>query len=335
MNARPSLVVVPLVLAALAGCGGGGGDDFHYFDAKPYKTPACNGAGDSRLAFRRELNLFTNRNSDVPPYSQALQRYYHRHGLTFFSEHEVTTVPQSYAIDSNDSDLEAALIKQFPGVNLDDKTLQTRDPELYQSILSAAVNFMFHPLLEFVRAHSAAGTGVTNMVVVPSVVRPGGQDVAAGDVAGLAISPALLTELTAEGEPGAEIWKSIALPKDFSPVMFLDGKVLAVVSSVAPDLVDLVVAHEFGHTGGLVHRMEDHNLMFPYVDPDASSCTDSLDPDQIETMRGTFGLGQPLRVREAPAAPARPSAAISFEDLRALRHGDRAALRRLLQPFVN
>jgi hypothetical protein len=332
MNARAHSLAIVVLLATLAGCGGD--HDFHYFDTKPYKTAACNARGDDRLAFRREINLFTNRNSDVPPYSQALQRYYRRHGLTFFSQQEVTTVPQSYALDSSDTALEAALKKQFPGVNLDDMSLETKDPALYKQIVTAAVNFMFRPVVEFVRAHSAGGPGVTNMVVVPSVVRPGGQEVAAGDVAGLAISPALIAELAADGQPGAEVWQSIALPKEFSPVMFLDGQVLAEVASVAPDLVDLVVAHEFGHTGGLVHRMEDHNLMFPFVDPSVSLCSDSLDPDQIETMRGTFGLGKALRLRE-PASARPAQSAITPEDLRALRHGDRAALRRLLEPFVN
>ena len=64
MNARAHSLAIVVLLATLAGCGGD--HDFHYFDTKPYKTAACNARGDDRLAFRREINLFTNRNSDVP-----------------------------------------------------------------------------------------------------------------------------------------------------------------------------------------------------------------------------------------------------------------------------
>src|SRR4029453_10928848 len=113
----------------------------------------------------------------------------------------------------------------------------------------------------------AAGTQITNLVLVPQILRPGGADLApsGGEVAGLAISPALLRRFDAMDIAEGAAWKALDLPADFTPMMFLDGKVLGEILSGAPVLVDLVAAHEFGHTGGLIHRQESHNLMLPGV----------------------------------------------------------------------
>lgn len=324
------------LLSLLSGCGGDDGFD-HYFAAGPYKNDACNIA-DGRLATRREVRIFTN-GIDAPEFGRSLQRYYRRHGLTFFSTQAVQTIDQKYALDTDEIDLSRALMKEFPGVDLNDTTLETRDPVLYEKIVTAALNFMFRPVLEFARAH-AAGTGITNLVLLPQIPRPGGGGLglSGGEIAGLAISPALLQRFQGMDIPEGAAWKTIDLPADFTPMMFLDGTLLGQLMSADPDMVDLVAAHEFGHTGALVHRSESHNLMLPAVRLGESTCADSLADDQIDTMRDTLGITSkstaPLRVRDEGAGQAL-STLLSGRQLSAILRGDRAAMGDLIRKFAH
>src|SRR5688500_6272844 len=124
-------------VALLAGCGGD--DDFdHYFSASPYKTDVCNLA-DDRLATRREVRIFTN-GIDAPTFGRALQRYYRRHVLVFFSTQAIQTIDQKYALDTDEIELERWLAKEFPGVNPNDPTLEMRDPVLYEKVVKAVLN---------------------------------------------------------------------------------------------------------------------------------------------------------------------------------------------------
>jgi hypothetical protein len=327
--------VIVLVALAAAGCGEGEDTGFdHYFAVRPYPTAACNVA-DRRLATTREVHLFTFGNADVPPYSRSLQRYYRRHGLQFFSQDPVRQIAQPYVLDTDGILLDMALAREFPGVDLNDAAAVMRDPALYERVVKFTMNFIFRPVIEFARANGHTGVGVTNLVVVPDIVRPGGGDLLApgAEVVGLAVSPALIEVFAQQNLDEGMAWRSIDLPADFTPMMFLDGKVLGNLMSGAPDLADLVAAHEFGHTGALVHRTEDHNLMLPAVMPGVSACTDSLDDDQVETMRKTFALGPPAALTLAPP-PLAPARILPPSDLSALRHNDPRAFARLLRPLL-
>jgi hypothetical protein len=334
-------VLLFLLSVAAAGCGGDDGTGFdHYFATKPYKNAACNDA-DARLALRREVHLFTHdRNTDVPPFSRALQRYYRRHGLAFFSNQEVTETEQTYALDTDPVGLREVLTREFPGVNLDDEAALKSDPVLYQRIAKSTMNFMFRPLIEFARTHSVAAD-VTNLVILPQILRPNTVGFTGGDVLGLAISPTLLRVFAGQDLPEAAAWQVLDLPQEFTPMMFLDGRLLGRLLSGAPDLVDLVAAHEFGHTGGLVHRTEEHNLMLPAVQLGVSACSDSLDDDQITTMQMTFGLaGKPTTrqaARRIDPGEATPGlhALLPPDQLPALLRGDPDALARLVKHFAN
>jgi hypothetical protein len=322
------LPAAALALALLSGCGGGDDNLDHYFAASPYRDAECN-ILDGRLTTRREVRLFTN-GIDAPAFGRALQRYYRRYGLSFYSVQPVQVTDQKYALDTDEIELSRALAKDFPGVDLNDPALETKDPVLYEKLVKAVLNYMFRPVLEFARAHPA-GTEVTNLVLLPHLPRPGGGSLfpPGGEVAGLAISPALIQRFQGQDIPEGAAWKNLDLPPDFTPMMFLDGTVLGKVMSADPDLVDLVAAHEFGHTGGLIHREVAHNLMFPAAKLGESKCSDSLDDDQIDSMRATLGitakLPAPLRVKEEGPLP-ELRGLLPSRQLSAILHGDRTAL---------
>jgi hypothetical protein len=339
MRCVTRLCIAMTLAAWLAGCDGNDPDSGfdHYFAARGYTEAACN-VPDPRLKGRREVRIFTQ-GVDAPIFTRPLQRYYLRYGLTFFSTQAVQVVDQKYALDTDEYELNKALEKQFPGVDLNDMSLMMKDPALYQQIVKAVMNFMFRPLIEFARKH-AAGTQVTNLVLVPQILRPGGADLSptGGEVAGLAISPALLQRFQGADIPEGAAWKELDLPADFTPMMFLDGKLLGQILSGAPVLVDLVAAHEFGHTGGLVHRQEPHNLMLPGVAPGVNTCRDSLDDDQIDTMRESLGLAvtAPLVVKGERADPrAQLQQVLPPAELGAILHGDRATLIRFVRRLAN
>ena len=187
-----------------------------------------------------------------------------------------------------------ALMAAFPGVDFSDEAAVMSDPVLWPQVLTFIANFMLKPMVDFANTHSEAGGAATNLIVVPQMERPGGEPI--GDpgtsLAGLAISPALLAEFARTMPDEAEIWAGVNLPANFTPMMALGNNVLKRAGSIDPQLRDLVVSHEFGHTGALIHSLEPRNLMFQGVAPGMNDCTDSLDDAQLALMRATYGLGR-------------------------------------------
>ena len=98
----------------------------------------------------------------------------------------------------------------FPGVDLNDDAALMSDPVLCNQIVTFVANFMLKPMVDFANTHSDLGGGVTNLIVVGQLERPGGSPI--GDpgtsLAGLAISPALLTEFARTMPDEAEIWRA-------------------------------------------------------------------------------------------------------------------------------
>lgn len=215
------------------------------------------------------------------------------------------------------------------------------DPVLWQQVLDATVNFLLRPMIDFARTQGMVGTGVTNLVVIPQIERPGGERLTpvGQEIAGMAVSPALLSVFASDDTPEGQIWKGVRLPGDFTPMMFLGSNVLRGLAAAHSDLRDIVVAHEFGHTNALVHREGNHNLMNPGVAPGQNDCRDSLADDQIATMRTNLGLadsGQALLADPGRNPQINLVARHRFtpEDLRDLLRGDRGAMRRLLAPLL-
>jgi hypothetical protein len=327
-----------------AGCGGTDGppDLAAYFVAQPYANPACNSV-DERLAGQREMRLYLNGAVDLPSITQGLARYYQRHGLAFFTTAPPQGTTMAYALDTNNTALVVALRAAFPGVDFNNGAAVMSDPVLWPQVVTFITNFMLKPMVDFANTHSEAGGAVTNLIVVPEMERPGGEPI--GDpgtsLAGLAISPALLAEFARTMPDEAEIWAGVNLPANFTPMMALGSNVLKRAGSVDPQLRDLVVSHEFGHTGALIHSLEPRNLMFQGVTPGLNDCTDSLDDAQLALMRATYGLGGAAAssallakrpaVAPGPARPSRPLSSFTPDSLRAMLAGDRRATRSFVE----
>jgi hypothetical protein len=342
----PALVFAStLFVISTLGCGGSDGplELTAYFDTRPYSNPACN-VVDQRLAGQREMRLFVNGGVDLPSVTRGLARYYSRHSLSFFTAEVPRATTMAYALDTDVDALSVQLVAAFPGVDFNNEPALMADPVLWNAILSFATNFLLRPMVEFANQHGDAGTGVTNLVVIRDLERPGQEPL--GDpgtsLAGAAISPALLAEFARSMPEEGAFWQGVNLPPNFTPMMVLSHEVLQRVNSRAPDLRDLITAHEFGHTGALTHTMVARNLMFPSVAVGLNDCTDSLDDTQLATMRATLGLttttasGALLANRAAAgpapaAAPAQARRSFTPDRLRAMLAGDRQALRSFVE----
>jgi len=320
------------------GCGSDASDDLdRYFRVDPYPNAACNKV-DQRLAGRRQVRLFFNGVVSVEPVAHGLANYYHRHSLSFFTDAEPRATTMAYALDTDMDALMRAATANFPGVDLNNDAAFMADPALYDRLRTFAANFILKPMVDFAAAHSEAAGAITNVIVVPQLERPGVEKVLSDStksLAGLAISPALLAIFAGSQSEESKIWQGVQLPSAFSPMMVLGDDVLTNARASAPELQDLVVAHEFGHTGALTHTMVERNLMYPVVRRNIDDCTDSLDDSQLTTVSANYGLGPaartaPLVQRVDAALPAGPSRILpSFapDRMRALLAGDRQALR--------
>jgi hypothetical protein len=248
----------------------------------------------------------------------------------------------TYALDTDMNALVSAATANFPGVDLNDDAALMADPALHDRLVTFAANFVLRPMVDFASSHSHAAGAVTNLILVPQLERPGGEKLSPDStksLAGLAISPALLAVFASFQSEEAKIWQGVQLPSAFSPMMVLGDDVLTRARAVDPALDDLVVAHEFGHTGALTHTMVARNLMYPSVSPNVDDCTDSLDDTQLATLSANYGVGPAARVAqlvqraEGPLSPLPPPALRSFtpDRLRALFAGDRQALRSFVE----
>ncbi len=345
-SSRFLAVIVVVVGVSGFGCDGSDGAEGPpaleaYFAPQPYANAACN-AVDQRLAGERHMRLYVNGGGSVKPIAQGLANYYHRHSLSFFTDQQPQATTMTYALDTDEDALMVALREQFPGVDFEDEAALEADPELLARLYAAAGNFGFRPVIEFLKAHSDGGAAVTNLIVVPQVENPDGTDDDPDHTtAGIAVSPALLAEFARETSPEAQAWLGIDLPANFSPIMVMGNDVLKRVSGIKPELDDLITAHEFGHTGGLVHTMVERNLMYPSTGP-INDCTDGLDDQQLAIMSASYGLGPgaaPLASRVSALSGsdpsqrdlARPVSSFPRERRRSLLKGERGSLRSFLQ----
>jgi len=332
----------------VVGCGDDPPDLSVYFKAKPYANPACNSV-DQRLAGEREMHLFFNGSVALAETTQGLASYYARHSLSFFTNTAPQATTMSYALDTDMITLALALTKQFPGVDFSDEAaLMAMDPVLYNQVVVFVANFVLRPMVEFTKAHSDGGITVTNLLVIPNLERPGGASIGGPGMtlAGLSISPALLGQFAISMPSEAQIWQGVDVPAAFTPIMVLGDTVLKQGRSFDPVLDDIVTAHEFGHSGALIHSAVPRNLMYPSATPGLDDCTDGLDDAQLTLMASTLGVGTSaargalLAGAGGPTAapsgsPSRLPTSFTRDRLRALLAGDGPAMRSFVETLFH
>lgn len=333
------LIVAPALALAAAGCGDDEAPDLaSYFAAEPYQNnPVCSTV-DGQLSGRRHMRLYRSGVGDMQGCTQGLQRYFLRHSLQFFTTAPEEEIALPYAVDNRGPALEQALLDRFPGINLRDEAALMQDPARWMEIQRFAVNFTLRPMIEFARTHSQLGQRATNMVLIRELFAV--STPSADNVLGLATSLPLLAAHQVE-DPGAFSWKDTDLPADFTPMFFLNARAMYELLKVGRQIRDVTVAHEFGHTAGLVHEVgtdDEENLMYPRVRM-SSDCDDGLYPEQLALMRRTLGVGPPETVVARVLRPAttedRPRSLMTPGDLGALLQGDVSPLRRLLSPAAH
>jgi hypothetical protein len=333
-----ALAALLVTAAAGVGCEDESVGQAHGFATTAYGVKSCD-APNGQLVVRRELRLFANRSHDVDKTATALQRYYRHFGIDFYRVQPVQVVATQFVEDMDETAGTAALTKQFPGVDFSDdglKALSTSDPALYARVIKAVLNWEFSGALDFMRQYGGTGQGVTNVVLLDSLFSPGSPEMERDKVLGISLAPILIRELRRSGMDAAGAFGMVDFPADFSPVVFIsDTNVKWLEDRAGSVHRDLVLGHEFGHSAGLVHKMDKTNLMNPSTDG-TETCTLALTEDQIAVMKEGLGLAPPALGRElvvdAPGAATR-GPAVAPAIIAGILRGDIKALRTLLWPL--
>jgi hypothetical protein len=309
------------------------------FAAKAYGNPVCD-VKDGRLTARRQLRLFVNGGLDIDSTITGLQRYYRRHGLTFFASTTVETTDLHQVQDLDSETLNAKLHQDFPGQDLSDAALTAlaaSDRPLFDRIVTAIMRFQFSGVLSFLERYHLEGQDVTNVVLLQDLVTAKSPPEVRDSLLGVALSPFLLTELARTGMDAQRTIPLVGLSPDFAPVVFIGNRNVKLLETrLGAVNRDLVVAHEFGHSAGLVHRNDSTNLMNPST-TGRESCAQALSDEQIEVMQRGLGLAgktgtgmaRVVRGQDGQRADPWPSPALIAGVIR----GDPQAQRALLAPF--
>ena len=312
------------------------------FAAAAYGFSACD-THDGQLRGRRELRIFSAGEFNADDFTRGLSRYYARHDLTFFTRYPALQVVMPYAVETDEKRLDSALRKQFPKVDFDDEDAAVTEAEL-KKIQSFAARWVLRPVLTFVDKFGHQDPSITNLILLPAVASTKALEDEGATLAGLSISPQLIKTLSDSDDEDGVMWRAVGLPETFNAMVFVNAKFLRTVKPTT--VTDLVIAHEFGHSAGLVHVMDLSNLMTPATGPDNASCVQSLDIEQLSAMGRTLGVGgkplmQALRVPAAEVAKPKSqlSRQVRWSILRQHLVGPNARparlLRGLLDPHVN
>lgn len=298
---RRSLIFSLLVLATVAACEdesvpaslGVTPDPLAIdFSAAPYGVSACD-AANGRLMVRRELRLYTNMGHDVEQTAQALQRYFRRFGISFYRTRPAEVIDLGFVEDLDNAALNRSLRQQFPGVELTDASLtalESKDPALFNRVVRAILNFQFRGAGDFMKKFGDQGQGITNLVLLRELFTPGSPQMERQSVLGISLSPFLISELKRSGMDATGAFAQLDFPPNFTPAVFISDTNVGALAKAAGDVHrDLVLAHEFGHSAGLVHRMDVSNLMNPSTNG-TETCNLQISEDQIAVMQKGLGI---------------------------------------------
>jgi hypothetical protein len=257
------------------------------FKATPYGVAVCD-AHDGKLKGRRELRVYNAGGYNSSSFTRGMANYYARHDLAFFTRFAATKVDMPFALQTDEKVLEARLRKRFPKIDFDAPVFSGTQAQL-DEITTAAANFTFEPVLDFIAQNGHQDPSITNVILVPKVTSSSITKDPRAHIAGLSLSPELVRAAREGNDDTAKTWRLIPLPDSFNAMVIID----APFTTEVPDkkIIDLTMAHEFGHSAGLVHVADTTNLMTPVTDVRSATCLAHLTDEQLTTMATTLHVG--------------------------------------------
>lgn len=249
-----------------------------FFDGAPEQNadavPDCLGATNLALNLRIDVRLVRASSLDrdaVAGTTRALARYYARYGIAFRltePSHERDLAP---LLVGSRAELDQALLDA--GLPTD-SALEPADQVRADAIVA---DVMLAPLREFLGTHAVPREPLISMVVLERLVEPSvhADGLLRGELNGLGLSPELFEALRETNED-TELFDALHLPAAFTPTLLVDFESLD-----GAEQAENVLAHEVGHTLGLVHTDEPGNLMNAEVE---ATCRAWLSPTQGATI---------------------------------------------------
>lgn len=243
----------------------------HYFgDPGDAPLPPCGGISPSTkdVGQRREIQFWKSGSSshgDVAIEGRYLSRYYASYGLTFFTNAPAIDIGFSNALEGTNAEFNQA----------------ARSGKSQEEVNRLVADIMFKSVRDFVRSQAEPVKDRVDVVVLDQIASP---DVAkqfkGGVIAGLGLSPKLFANI-AKDDPSKDLFELLALPREFTPVLFVGHADIVKLAKNA----EVVVAHELGHSLGLQHTTESGNLMTQ--GQGSKACVPALVDAQVEELKRT------------------------------------------------
>jgi hypothetical protein len=240
----------------------------------------CEVSNPADLGIGTELRIFRGpgvTEGDLRAFFSGLQRYYSQYGVTMSTRYDVIDVPFTEAMILDMNAL-AARVEAETGLDLNG-SLTTEEEALVTASIGRGV---LHNVRELIRVYATPRREFTDVILLAEMVTKELPPELAKfrGLAGLGLSPELLGRVPVD-DPAAQLYDWLGVSDDFTP--------LAVVG-VGPvkthlENPDIVMAHEIGHTYGLVHTVDVGNLLHQ----GETDCWLELNSSQLEEIRLATG----------------------------------------------